>query len=216
MTIISARSIDEDLEMVKKMREILLGILMLWVQLIKYKFLVLKQEYQEILKSIRDSEKPADFWLSRPKDYSAYTSAPKIIENASDLDSLVKRVQEAIGDEPPRSPEMKRYFSGPYAGSNNHHYLASPGSDSETISSELSLASKEYMQKYGLLPPSPVPRRYQNFREPYKPVNPSRLAFEKMPNDVSPSDRHYTRPKSARLEENMEDRENIRILPNIF
>lgn len=147
----------------------------------------------------------------RPSSHSG-----NILSSTSDLDSLVKRVQEAIGDEPPRSPELRRYI--------NHRPLAtppmpdSPVRSSETFNyGELSVASQQYLHKYGLLAPSDSPVHGQSshyLREPFKPVASSKLTFGAMKEeqrDPSPS-RHPS--QRARLYAELD--ENERILPRII
>lgn len=154
----------------------------------------------------RRCERPSDPWLTRPAVSESYQSPP--LSSGSDLDQLVKRVQQAIGDDPPRSPEFKRYFStySPI------HDTRSPGDTIDSPGSELSVASKQYLEKYGLLGASPTRNRARNqFREPYKPTNPSKLYYGHVHEDYSAPLR--PRPKQIRRD----DDENIdnRILPRL-
>ena len=150
------------------------------------------------------------------------------LEDKTDLDRLVRRVQEAIGDEPPRSPELRRYMQ-------NSRYCqpeTPPIADSPVNSfhyGELSIASQQYLQKYGLLQserPSASPSsRYQSkhFREPFKPVAPSRLTFGSMndePRDHSPSRHPSQRVRrdyySDYFEGQLDATDSANILPKIL
>lgn len=181
---------------------------------------MLRQEHQEILNSIdralatvsKRSEKPVDSWMTRPTVPESYQDAP--LNSGSDLDQLVRRVQQAIGDDPPRSPEFKRYFSS-YSPLHNTrtHLLPSHNDTIDSPGSELSVASKQYLEKYGLLGASPTRNRArERFREPYKPVNPSKLYYGHVDEDYSPP----LRPRQKQIRR--EDDENIdnRILPRIL
>lgn len=158
------------------------------------------------------SRRPAEPWLARSSTSESYQNAP--LSSGSDLDQLVKRVQQAIGDDPPRSPEFKRYFStySPLHDTRSD-ILASPGDTIDSPGSELSVASKQYLEKYGLLAASPTRNRARNqFREPYKPTNPSKLYYGHVHDNYSPPLR--PKPKQTRRD----DEENIdnRILPRIL
>lgn len=80
--------------------------------------------------------------------------------------------------------------------------------------SELSVASQQYMHKYGLLPASPTPRHRPQHRQAFKPVNPSRLGYGHAQDGHSPS-YHPSKAKRTGVPEGdrILDIENLRLLP---
>lgn len=195
---------------------------------------MLKQEHQEIIHSIdraldsvaRTCERPSragEPWPVRPPmdsspvlPYRPQSSAGTasggggggLLSSASDLDQLVRRVQAAIGEDPPRSPEFRRYFTtySPFAAEEEAEE-PSPGH-----SSEMSLASQEYLRKYGLMPASPT-HRIRSTRS-HQPVRPSKLTYGQV-YETESSPPYHSRSKQQRHERELDELENMRILPNI-
>lgn len=192
---------------------------------------MLKQEHQEIIHSIdraldsvaRSCEKPVSAgepWPVRPPIDSPIfsttsrrsSSTAPVLSNATDLDLLVRRVQAAIGDDPPRSPEFKRFFNSysPYGAEEE----PSPGT---SVCSEMSLASQDYLKKYGLMPSSPTQRvRSARNHHPYsyQPVRPSKLTYGQVYEAESPP--YYSKAKQQKQEADLDDLENVRVFSNML
>jgi hypothetical protein len=144
-----------------------------------------------------------------PKSYYDFKSrAPlhnPVLKNTGDLDDLVRRVQDAIGDAP-RTPEFKRIFTDRYSVQRTPPEPTN-GNETEHLG-ELSIASKQYLKKYGLLPPSPKHQRSHQSHQPYRP---SKLQDRYHEDDYLESPTKYRKGSSSRYGD-----ENDRILPNLF
>lgn len=178
--------------------------------------------------------------LNQPQSY-AHKFAPQPTESifrhpnqvsiasSVELDSLVKRVQIAVGDEIPRTPVHLFSIRFLIVVSKDHKIKrrSLPASPIEPLESfhcgEMSVASKQYLQKYGLLSNSGAHNSpLRRHSPPYKGTTFEANTSRKGPSNNNYSsllDNYYNNQKRERREEecdeNILDMENLRRLPKL-